>query len=242
MSGTPHATSGPKRTSDPTCAQARPVPGAIPHYRSIIGVDIRRSTERTNTQRGTLRKVMYDLVTEAVQTSGISDRHTDDLMDRGDGLFVYVHPVDTVPKPLLITTVIPVLSGLLAQYNHRHPQDALRMRAVVHAGEIHFDGRGWFGEAVDVACRLLDAPGLRKQFEKNDANLILVVSDEFYRTVVRHDYDGINGHDFERLVRVRVGDDTHWGWVSIPEATMIPQQLRGVPDLESRRWRSGEMS
>ena len=32
----------------------------------------------------------------------------------------------------------------------------MRLRAVVHAGEIHDDGRGFYGEDLDVAFRLLE--------------------------------------------------------------------------------------
>lgn len=209
----------------------RSLPGAVPHYRAMVGLDMKGSTNGTNPQRGVSRAVMYDLLERTIRESGISDQHRDELMDRGDGVFTYLRPVDEVPKSLLISTVIPTLDRLLREHNERHPEEIVRMRAVVHAGEIHNDGRGWFGEALDLACRLLDAPGLRRRFDQTDADLILVVSNDFYQSIVRH-YNGVQ--NFERVVRVRVGHVIHWGWVTVPR-TDAPKQLCGITDLGSRR-------
>jgi GTP diphosphokinase / guanosine-3',5'-bis(diphosphate) 3'-diphosphatase len=40
----------------------------------------------------------------------------------------------------------------------RKATEARRLRVVLHAGEVHYDGNGCFGEALDIAFRLLDAP------------------------------------------------------------------------------------
>ena len=45
---------------------------------------------------------------------------------------------------------------------------------VIHAGEIHFDGMGYFGEALDVAFRLLDAPRLKNRLRQVVTPLVLV--------------------------------------------------------------------
>ena len=39
----------------------------------------------------------------------------------------------------------------------RTPQCQLRVRVVVHAGLVHYDANGCFGEDVDTTFRLLDA-------------------------------------------------------------------------------------
>jgi len=34
----------------------------------------------------------------------------------------------------------------------------MRLRTVMHAGEVHVDGRGFYGDDLDSAFRLLEAP------------------------------------------------------------------------------------
>jgi hypothetical protein len=183
---------------------------------------------------------MYGLVEEAMLTAGIDEACRDELLDRGDGVLAIVHPVDEVPKTVLLNTMIPALSTLLAQYNNRdHTQPkALRMRAVVHAGEVHYDQRGCFGEAVDLSFRLLESPELKRRFAHSDAPLVLVVSDEIYCSVVRHGYEGIDQQGFEPLVQVQMAGRLHRGWVSFPDTTGPDQGTCQVTDLHSRRDRA----
>jgi hypothetical protein len=61
--------------------------------------------------------------------------------------------------------------------------------------------------------------------------LILVVSGDIYRCVVRHGYDGIDQDAFQPLVRVQVAGHRHCGWVQIP-GQPAPHQ---VADLASYR-------
>ena len=47
-----------------------------------------------------------------------------------------------------------------------------------------------------------------------DAPLVLVVSDDIYQCVVRHDYPGIDATSFLPLVRVRVAGRPQRGWIN----------------------------
>jgi len=46
------------------------------------------------------------------------------FVDRGDGFLVLVHPVDQVPKAVLLNRVVPELARLLADYNADLPRTA----------------------------------------------------------------------------------------------------------------------
>ena len=114
-----------------------------------------------------LRNKTYELFDAALYSAGIHKRHRDRYIDRGDGLLALIHPVDQAPKALLLNRVIPALSSLLTDYNARlpHPsrlQRQLRVRVVTHAGDVRYDANGCFGEALDVAFRLLDAAPVKK--------------------------------------------------------------------------------
>ena len=135
-----------------------------PVHRSIIAVDLEGSTRRTNPVKGELRRVIYELLAHALESVAITGNRLERLVDRGDGVLMLIRPHDDVPKTILLDRLIPLLASLLAEYNARAAQPALRirLRAVVHAGEVHDDGRGFYGEAIDVAIRLLDSPTVKK--------------------------------------------------------------------------------
>jgi hypothetical protein len=118
---------------------------------------------------------------------------------------------------------------LLAAYNSRiSPADEphiLRLRAVIHAGEVHRDGNGRFGEDLDVGFRLLDAPRFKAHLKSSTVPLALVASDYIYQSIIRHGYDGIAGQEYLQLVTVNVGDQRRKGWVHLPCADRIPVGL-----------------
>ena len=46
--------------------------------------------------------------------------------------------------------------------------------------------------------------------------MIVVVSDEIYWSVVRHQYDRIDSSDYSSVIRVRVAGRRYRGWVHVP--------------------------
>jgi class 3 adenylate cyclase len=192
----------------------------LPVHRSILAVDIEDSTRRTNTVKEELRQQVYRLMIEALAVAGIDDHYYDPFTDRGDGVLVLLHPVDEFPKPLLLSCLIPALASLLAAYNDGIPlaerPRVLRLRAVFHAGEVHYDGKGFFGEDLDVAFRLLDAPRFKAHLRGATVPLALVASDYIYQSIIRHGYAGIDDGEFFPLVTVNVGNLRRKGWVHLP--------------------------
>ncbi len=209
----------------------------LPHHRNIVAVDIESSTTRTNPIKAELRAKLYELFEAALRSAGVHDCHRDRFVDRGDGVLALIHPVEQVSKVLLLNRAIPTLNQLLTDYNASpprlvRPERQLRVRIVVHAGEIHYDVNGCFGEALDVSFRLLDAPPVKKALQVTTSPLVLVVSGDIYRSVVRHDYDGIDQGTFRRLVRVQIAGEGYVGWIHSPkEAT----QERMAEILDYRR-------
>ncbi|MEQ0560803.1 hypothetical protein ABJI51_17080 [Amycolatopsis sp. NEAU-NG30] len=191
---------------------------ALPLHRAIVAVDIEGSTTRTNPARAQLRTVLFDLLDEAFLAGGISRKHRDAFVDRGDGALCLVRPVDQAPKPVLLATVVPTLGTLLGKHAESRPELAFRLRVAVHAGEVHYDSRGPYGEDVDIACRFVDAPEVRRRLRSTTAPLALVVSQELHRSVVRHGYPGIDHDAFTQVVTVKVGTQRVRGWLYTPEA------------------------
>jgi hypothetical protein len=216
---------------------------AGPVHRSIIAVDLEGSTTRTNPVKGEIRRAMYAVLGHALEAVSITGNRLEPLADRGDGVLVLVKPHDDVPKTVLLDRLVPLLAAQIAEHNARAPLPALRirLRVVVHAGEVHADGRGWYGEAIDVAIRLLDAPPVKKTLKQaTQAPLVLVVSNEIYTGLICQGY--VNPDTYRRLVRVHVGNRWHYGWVHVPQpgtaafaATPAPDR-RMVTGTIGRNW------
>lgn len=199
----------------------QPPAAGLAQHRAIVALDIEQSTSRTDLVKAELRDKVYELFDAALRSAGVYRRHRDRFVDRGDGVLALIHPVPQAPKAILLSHAIPTLNRLLTDYNANpprasHPQQQLRVRLVVHAGEVHYDSHGCFGEALDVAFRLLDDPRVKKALRAATDPLTLVVSGDIYRCVVRHGYDGIDQHAFCPLVRVQVAGNRYAGWIHIP--------------------------
>jgi hypothetical protein len=200
-----------------------------PCHRSMLAVDVEGSTRRTDPSKAQMRRSMYELLQQALYEGGVTDSYRDALLDRGDGVMVLVRPIDEVPKTVLLDTVIPTLGALLAEHNARHPAQRFRLRAVVHAGEVTFDDNGCFGEALDVAFRLLEAEPVKRALSATEAPMVLVVSDDVYRAVVRHGYEGIDPSAFTRLAMPHGSDLVRSGWIREVGGLEAPPGRAGDP-------------
>lgn len=184
----------------------------LPVQRSIIAVDIVGSTARNNVQKRQLRADMYELFERALDHSGITEGLRDQFIDRGDGVMVFVHPADEIPKPLLVNRFVPTLRQLLLAHD---ADRQFRLRVSMHAGDVHMDRRGQYGEDLDLVNRLLDAPEFKAWFARTSEPLALVVSERIYRSVIWHGYEGIDAAAFKELVQVQVGATIHSGWIHV---------------------------
>ena len=88
----------------------------------------------------------------------------------------------------------------------------------MHTGEINDDDNGCFGEALDIAFRLLDAPRVKTALLAAHGPLLLVVSSDVYDSVVRHSAGGTAHTAFRRLVTAKVAGNEHQGWIHLPLA------------------------
>jgi class 3 adenylate cyclase len=193
----------------------------LSYYRVIIALDIEHSTTRPDPVKAELRNKIYELLDTALCSAGIHKRHRDRFVDRGDGILALIHPVNEAPKALMLNRAIPALNRLLADYNTGlphpiRPQRQLRVRIVMHAGEVHYDANGCFGEALDVAFRLLDARRVKRALKDSADSSVLIISGDIYSSIVRHCYDGIDHLAFQPLVRAQIAGSRYPGWIHIP--------------------------
>ena len=202
---------------------------AGPLHRLIVAFDVEGSTMRTNPVKGELRRNLYRLLGQALGATGITAKHLEPHTDRGDGVLILIRPYDEVPKTLVLGRLVPILTALLIKHNASvtRPEMRLRLRAVVHAGEVHRDDRGFYGDDIDVACRLLDTPKLKQALREATASpLVLVVSEEIFTGIVQQGY--LDAGPYQPLGRVRVGHRDRRGWWHVP-APLAPDRLAAIP-------------
>jgi hypothetical protein len=176
-------------------------PAGPPRRRAIVGLDIEQSTSRPDPVKAELRIMLYELFEAALRSADIGPDRRGQFMDRGDGLLVLIDPAE---EARLLSRVVPVFAQLLTGYNAGLPsQRQLRVRVVVHAGEVRDDDNGCFGEALDIACRLLDAPEAKATLKASPGPLLLVTTLETFR----------------RPVTVHVAGRLHSGWICVPSVS-----------------------
>lgn len=145
-------------------------------YRTIVALDIEGSSSRTDPVKAELRVMLYELFEAALRSAGIDAQDRDEFNDLGDGLLAIIHSGGPVGR------VMPQLERLLRGYNAgARAERQLRVRAVVHAGLVNYDGHGCYGQALDTAFRLLDAPEAKRALRDAPGPLVVVTSDTFLR-------------------------------------------------------------
>ncbi len=186
-----------------------------PEHRSILAVDVEgfARLDRTDPIRLRVHKRLRRLLTNALLQAGADQRHYK-FHDTGDGFLATIGPA--VPKSRLLDPLIPWLADRLDRSNHRAGQaERIRLRVVVHAGEVLRDPDPNVGHTVIFASRLLDAQALRICLATTSAPLVLMVSDWIYREVVQHHYGTIDPASYQP-VRATSKETDVVAWVHVP--------------------------
>jgi hypothetical protein len=204
-----------------------------PEHRSILGVDIEGFGRlgRTDPIRVQIRRQLSQLLVGAFLRAGVETQRYH-MTDTGDGFLITVG--SEVPKSRLLEPFIPWLADRLEAANRRVSRaERIRLRVVLHAGEVLRDPQPNIGQAVILASRLLDAEELRACLAATSAPLVLIVSDWIYQEVVRHRYATVDPSGY-RPVRVRAKETNTLAWVYVP-ADPGAVQRAGVLAVGSRR-------
>src|SRR5438034_2957704 len=155
-----------------------------PVHHTIVAMDVAGSGHRDDRLQLRMRADLREMVSEALPDDSLST--VADCTDLGDGLRLIV-PACVSPA-VLLDPLVPRLATALR--HHRKAASAaarLRLRVAIHTGLLHRDAAGWAGQPLVTCARMLDATPVRRLLAAvDDADLILVVSDTVYGSVVRH--------------------------------------------------------
>ena len=187
------------------------LPPAI--HRAILIVDVESfgDPSRTDANQVAVRRRMYAALQRSFAKSGIrwADCYTE---DRGDGAFVLVPP--SVPKSWLVSRVPGHLNDTLVRRNAASPpQERIRLRMALHAGEVQRDAHGVAGASLVQAFRLIEAPVLKSALADSPGVIALIVSDWFYQEVERQD-EAAEPSSFHQVRAVTKETDTA-AWVRV---------------------------
>src|SRR6266542_245276 len=168
-------------------------------HRSILLIDIEGYSRppRTNLIRGRLRESLYLLLDNAIGRLELAASQYE-VKDEGDGVLVLFRP--DVPKNRLLHPLITDLVQGLVSHNLTAPErEQMRLRVVVHAGELLSDEHGYFGEDLDEAFGLVNSDSLRACLAATTKPLVLLVTERIYQGIVKHEPVGIDPAIYQQV-------------------------------------------
>ena len=161
-----------------------PVADPVHHTILAVGIDGFSSFDRTNLHRLVLREGLYGAFQLALAESGVTWGHCYHA-DLGDGVLVLA-PAG-YPKAVFSELVPGALTRSLADHNGSHrPPERIRLRMVLHAGEVTYDAHGTTGSAIVHAFRLLNSVVLRKSLAWSGSDLAVIASTYYHDEIIRH--------------------------------------------------------
>ncbi|MGH3832074.1 MAG: hypothetical protein ACRDRS_16785 [Pseudonocardiaceae bacterium] len=194
----------------------------------VVVVDIEGFSQRSDPVQRSLRRAMYEVLKTAVDDVHLAwaDFHP---QDRGDGMIMlvagHVSPVSLAGE--LVRALESGQAEKAAMYTADHQ---MRLRIALHQGLANPDDEGWSGDAINTACRLVDAQPLRDTLaEAQRAHVALIVSDSFYQAVIRPGHRSIDPATFTSVTVTTKNLLGFQAWIQVPGYPTPPKLPRALP-------------
>jgi hypothetical protein len=202
-------------------------------YRAILVVDVESFSggHRSEDHRRMVRAALREMLIATLGALG-HDYEAGYHNDTGDGVVVFLTP--EVPESRLVRQLPHELEVLLREHNSRYADGAqIRLRVALHHGQVFFDETGASAASVIHACRLVDSHPVRDALKRGEAPLSLIVSDDFYREVVRGEPAAAPGSYAEVQVSAKETDCVGWLRGGVTQAVVPkPERLPLVLEAE----------
>jgi hypothetical protein len=184
----------------------------------VIGLDAEKYSARGTVAQGALRRGLKEIFRRALAEAGIESGPLQD-QDRGDGYLGVVS--SSVPAERIVHDFVDRLRATLRLYNQegRNDEGRIRLRLALHEGRVIPDETGWAGRPIVECSRLLDATPLRATLREDpDVDLVLIVSDSLYESVIKEGLAGIDPRAYRRVEVVNDEKDFQAvAWLAVPE-------------------------
>ncbi|WP_052069814.1 hypothetical protein [Streptacidiphilus albus] len=196
-------------------------------HRWIMVLDVEGFSTLLDPAQGMLREEMYRVLDESQAEAGLAAGDLD-VEDRGDGALLVARP--DLPPRLLAGRFVRALHDVLQERSQGTDSGhGLRLRLSMHQGLASPDPRGWSGDAVNMAFRLVDCEPLREVLRSAvGAPLVFAVSDTVFHDVIRHSYRSMDPAAYLPAdIEVKHGVRTRV-WITVPGCPAPPGLDRPV--------------
>lgn len=189
-------------------------------HQTICTVDVAGygGTDRIRANHVALRSGMYESLEQAFAESDIAWA---DCFHQGIGDSLLVLAPMTIPKGAFAGPLPDALTRALVAHNETHsPEERIRLRMALHAGEVRLDEYGVGAPAVVHAARLLNTQSLEDALAASRGPLAVITSDWFYKDVISQ-HPEYAPETYRRVpVDVRVSEGV--GWIRLPGDDLPP--------------------
>lgn len=210
-------------------------------HHTIIAVDVAGFGTRGAWPQQKIREALLSAMRETLDHCGIAwkDCHAE---DRGDGLYLLAPP--NVQNKRLAECLPKELAARLHEHNvTADPAARIRLRVVLHAGEIDPDQQGQSGKAAVLAFRLLNSDALRMRLAGSRGDVAVLASAAYFHDVIEN-YPAAYPEHY-RPVTVIEKETTETAWVFLPDDHIPVDSRKGRhrqppvgrrPDRTFTRW------
>jgi hypothetical protein len=177
-------------------------------YGLVVAVDVEGFSRRGILDQAAVLVRLKEVLDRAAARTGLV--RADWLRQpRGDG------ELAVLPAGSDVSRVVADFSHEVAEELKRGSGPRLRLRIAMHHGALTTSVFGPIGDALVVACRLLDAESTREALARHPAeDVVVVVSQRLYEDVVATRFRGLRPDRF-RPVTERVKGRTYCGYVCV---------------------------
>jgi hypothetical protein len=181
---------------------------------TCIAVDAQAYGSKNDRRQSETQHDLPRLLDLAARGAGL-DRSEWQIQQKGDEQLA-VRPMDGT-EPRLVDDYVRHLVSELREYNsQRVPEARMRLRAAIHQGPVELASNGFAGTAVVVTARLLNSRPLYGALATNsDADLVVLLSDDVFRSTVAGGHTTLSVADFRR-VTVQEKEYQAIAWLQVP--------------------------
>jgi len=184
----------------------------------LVVCDVEDWSSRPAVAQQRIQVALSGLMNRALTRIGI-DGSTVPRGRRGDGMILALP--GTMDKARVTTTLVDAVRECLFSYAIDAGDDEqIRLRLVLHAGEVVVGDGEFAGGSVVQACRLVDSHVTRQVLNASrGAPVVLAVSDDWYRATAGEGYVPKTG--FEQ-VTVQEKSFRETAWIKVPGLSSVP--------------------
>lgn len=188
------------------------------HYYAWVVMDMENWGGRPGAVQARMQDALRGIITRAMSASAIGE-HPIRQTSRGDGVILGIST--EVPKETITSGFLKSLNRELWLYaDECPPEEVMRLRVALHAGDALDGGDEWAGNAVVVACRLVDSEILHRVLTAASSSVLaIIVSDQWYDAVLREGWADPTGYD---QVTPHVKDYYGGAWIKVPGLSRPP--------------------